>query len=149
MTIKVVVNESLDLEEDSITFNVRKITNEVESLVCIVKESISEKVKVYDRNTVIFLDKSSIVSFTIVNKKVVVNTIDNEIYTYKNTLKDVEENVTYSSLLKISQSTIINTRHVKCFETDFGGTLKVVFNNNHHEYISRRYVKKVRKYFGV
>ncbi len=149
MTIKIVVNEDQNLEEDTITFNVRKVTNETESLISIIKESVSEKVKVYDRNTVVFLDKSSIVSFTIVNKKVIVNTIDNEVYTYKNTLKDVEENVTYSSLLKISQSTIINTRHVKCFETDFGGTLKVVFKNNHYEYISRRYVKKVRKYFGV
>ncbi len=149
MNIKVIVNVDQDLDEDDITFNVKEMTSELESLITVVKESLTEKVKVYHGSTIVFLDISSIVSFTIVNKKVNVNTINSEVYTYKNPLKEIDENTSYSSLLRISQSTIINTNHVKCFKTDFGGMLKVEFKNNHHEYISRRYVKKVRKYFEV
>ncbi len=149
MSIKIKVNIDQDIEEDVVTFNVKKMTDEIESLINTVKESISERVKVYHGSTVVLLDISSIVSFSIINKRVNVNTVESEVYTYNNPLKDVEENIKSSSLLRISQSTIINTNHVKCFETDFGGTLKVVFKNEHFEYISRRYVKKVRKYFGV
>lgn len=38
MTIKVVVNEDQNLKEDTITFNVRKVTNEMESLISIIKD---------------------------------------------------------------------------------------------------------------
>ena len=50
--------------------------------------------------------------------------------------------------VKLNQSCIANVNHVKKFKAKFNGSLMVVFDNGHFDFVSRRQLKVVKEKFG-
>lgn len=53
-----------------------------------------------------------------------------------------------ASFIKINQSAIANVKKIKRFEASIGGALRVVFENGHRDYVSRRQLKAVKERIG-
>ena len=51
--------------------------------------------------------------------------------------------------VKINQSCLVNISKIKRFDASLGGTLMVVLQNGHRDYISRRQLKAVKERLGL
>jgi len=147
--MKVDIKINPNIKEESVIFNLREMTPQINELIELMTTDSRNEIIVYRDNMIRILKQNEVVCFTISDKKVIVHTSSNEEFIYKNSLKYIEQIINSHLLLRVSQSTIINTDYVKCFEVEFNGTLKVVFKNGHNEYVSRRYVKRIKEYFGI
>ena len=54
-----------------------------------------------------------------------------------------------SDFMRISKSTYINLKHLDSVEATFGGVMRVNLKNNDKDYISRMYVKELKKYLKI
>ena len=59
------------------------------------------------------------------------------------------ETVLPNSFCKISQSCIVNLGHIELFELSVDGSLKCRFESGDSEYVSRRFIKKLKERLGV
>ncbi|MDE5616672.1 MAG: LytTR family transcriptional regulator, partial [Clostridia bacterium] len=53
------------------------------------------------------------------------------------------------TIVRISNSEIINLKFVKKFDLSFNGTICVLFSNGSVTYVSRRYVSKIKNTLGI
>ena len=93
------------------------------------------------------LSLQEIYCFTIEGKKLYALT-ENEKLLIKQRLYQIEE-LTDNDFLKINQSTIINIRKIKRFDTSLSGSLLVVLKNGYKDYVSRRQLKFVKERIGL
>ena len=68
-----------------------------------------------------------------------------KIFKLKYRLYQLEEILNQSEFVRISNSTIINLNYVKNFETSINGLINVNLLDGTKEYVSRRYIKKIKK----
>jgi len=147
--MKVDIKINPNIKEESVIFNLREMTPQFSELIELMTTDSRNEIIMYSDNVIRIIKLNEVVCFTTTDKKVIVHTSSNEEFLYKNSLKYIEQTINSHMLLRVSQSTIINTNYVKCFEVEFNGTLKVVFKNGHIEYVSRRYVKRIKEYFRI
>lgn len=97
-----------------------------------------------DRGTKV-LDAADISCFFLEDGKVFALT-DGKKYSLRLRLYQLEER--FPDFLKINQSCIVNTAKIKCFDCSVGGSVIVVLEGGHRDYISRRQMKKVKERIG-
>lgn len=64
-------------------------------------------------------------------------------------LYEIEERLPSQMFVRISNSEIINLKHVNNFDLSFTGTICVKLANGTITYVSRRYVSKLKKILGI
>lgn len=74
---------------------------------------------------------------------------DNEEYTLRLRLYEVQERLDTRRFVRISNAEIINLKKVLHFDLSFTGTICVKLSNNTTTYVSRRYVGKIKKILGL
>lgn len=74
---------------------------------------------------------------------------DNDEYTLRLRLYEVQERLDARSFVRISNAEIINLKKVVHFDLSFTGTICVKLSNNTTTYVSRRYVSKIKKILGI
>lgn len=67
----------------------------------------------------------------------------------KSRLYEIEERFAGTSLLRISNSEIVNFKKVKCMDMSISGTISLLLSNGNRTFVSRRYVETIKKYLGV
>lgn len=80
------------------------------------------------------------------DKKIFAQT-ENETFLVKQRLyefEDLIEKCGLSDFVRISNTDIINSTHVKKFDMSFTGVIKVIFSNETSTIVSRRYMNKIR-----
>lgn len=97
-----------------------------------------------DRGTAV-LDAEDISCFFLEDGKVFALTSGKK-YFLKLRLYQLEER--FPDFLKINQSCIVNTAKIKRFDYSVGGSVIVVLEGGHRDYISRRQMKKVKERIG-
>lgn len=70
-------------------------------------------------------------------------------YTLRLRLYELEERLPSHQFVRISNSEIINLKHVNNFDLSFTGTICVKLANGTVTYVSRRYVTKLKKILGI
>lgn len=70
-------------------------------------------------------------------------------YVIRLRLYELEERLDKNTFIRISNSEIINFKHVKNFDLSFTGTICVKLSNGTVTYVSRRYVAKIKKILGM
>lgn len=70
-------------------------------------------------------------------------------YVLRLRLYEIEERLRSQQFVRISNSEIINLRHVNSFDTSFTGTICVHLADKTTAYVSRRYVAKIKKILGL
>ena len=74
--------------------------------------------------------------------------VEDKDYKTKLRMYQVEEMIT-TSFIKINQGCIANISKINHFKTSFGGSVQVIFNNGHIDYISRRELQNVKRRLGI
>lgn len=146
MKVEVEIDETL--KESKIVIFTNKITNEVQEIINKLKSN-EDKVYTGTRDQKIYLlNPKEIFYFYAENQKVLVKTED-QILQVKLKLYEIEEQISGTNFIRISNSVIANIDKIKNFEITLNGTLCIKFINGDIEYSSRRYVSKIKKYLGL
>lgn len=74
---------------------------------------------------------------------------ENEIYTIKNRLYELEEMLDKENFVRISNSEIINLKKVKNIDFKLTGTILFNFISGNKAYVSRRYIQKIKEVLEV
>lgn len=70
-------------------------------------------------------------------------------FTLKLKLYELEQMLGETSFVRISNSVIANLNCIKNISIAFNGTLEVKFKDGSTEFVSRRYVSKIKEYLGL
>lgn len=121
-----------------------EIVNEIETLVnsnnvLITGVYNEEIVKINPIDVTCFISENNKVFAMVNNKK----------YQIKQKLYQLEEMEFNTYFVKLNQSCYANMKKIKKFESTIGASLKVIFDNNYFDYISRRELKNVKVRMGI
>lgn len=144
--MKLILNINKENKEEKVEITAKENNNKIDQIVKICN-STDEKILGYTDDSFKVLDENEICYFNIEDRKIYANT-KNEKYLVKKRLYEVEE-LLNNNFIKISQSAIINIKHVLKFELSFNGTITCIFKNNTKEYVSRRFVPLLKKKLGI
>lgn len=146
--MEVKLKENHNLDENQIVIEVRAITEEIENL--------SHHIKIFSNPAILKGrqgDKMSLVNVKdiyrvfIENRKVMIGLVDSQL-TVSKRLYQIEEKLSVD-FVKISQSELINITHVRHFELQKNGFMKVIMKNGDVTYSSRRYLNKIKERLGL
>lgn len=145
MKVKVNIDEKLDeifidIYTPSEDERLKSILDNLQMKKSILNGYIDEKVYLLKIN--------NIYSIYAENKKVYAHTKD-RIYRVNHRLYELEEILDKKRFVRISNSAIINIYKIENLEAAINGMITINFKNGEKEYISRRYLKKVKKALGI
>lgn len=145
MKVKVNIDEKLDeifidIYTPSEDERLKSILDNLQMKKSILNGYIDEKVYLLEIN--------NIYSIYAENKKVYAHTKD-RIYRVNHRLYELEEILDKKRFVRISNSAIINIYKIENLEAAINGMITINFKNGEKEYISRRYLKKVKKALGI
>lgn len=94
------------------------------------------------------LDKKEIFRFYAEDQKTFVR-CKTQTYRVKLRLYELEEMLSGSGFVRISNAEIVNFSHVTSLDTSISGTISLRMTNGDKAFVSRRYVSKIKKYLGL
>jgi DNA-binding LytR/AlgR family response regulator len=94
------------------------------------------------------LNLIQVYAVTTQGKRILAHTLEGE-YEVKGRMYELEEKLAPEGFVRISQSTLANVSHIQNFAMHFNGTMELRFKNGAVEYVSRRYVPSIKKYFRL
>lgn len=146
--MEVKLKENHNLDENQIVIEVRAITEEIENL--------SHHIKIFSNPAILkgrqgakmsLVNVKDIYRVFIENRKVMIGLVDSQL-TVSKRLYQIEEKLSVD-FVKISQSELINITHVRQFELQKNGFMKVIMKNGDVTYSSRRYLNKIKERLGL
>ena len=149
MNLEIKIDENL--KEPKIIISSPTLTDEIKKITEILKSSafINNKLNVLKDSNMYILELKDIETIYSSNNKVYVRTINNEIYTTKEKLYQLEENLKFTSFVRISNSEIVNFDKVEKLNLKLTGTILLSFKSNNETYVSRRFIKTVKEYLKI
>lgn len=140
MKINIEIND--ELNEDEIIIRCRELTDEVQQIQRSIKEAStsSQRYVFYKGETQYYLTLDHILFFESDENHLNVHTED-DVYQTKYKLYEMEE-LLPSYFLRVSKSTILNTKKIFSISKNLTGASPVEFQNSHKKvYVSRSYYK--------
>lgn len=125
-----------------------KIDDEVNEVINKLSEQTTQMITGFCDDSVKIIDQTKILRAYSQDGKVFVDT-DDEKFTVRLRLYELEQRLCKNSFVRISNSEIINLKKVKSFDLSFTGTICVVFNDGSTSFASRRYVSKIKQVLGI
>ncbi len=149
--MKVEVEINPKLEEDNITIKVKELSDEVKEIVDKINNiDQNDKLIVMKNEKVYVLEIRTIVSIYASQGKVFIKT-ETEEYQAKRKLYELEDflQTKFKNFIRISNSEIINFDMVENLDLSITGTIEIKFKNGYTTYVSRRNIKKIKKYLNI
>lgn len=146
MKIDLCIDDSL--EETVVSIKTPKITDEIAQLIKILEGNKTYKITAYKDSKIFLIDISNIFYFYTEDRKVFLAT-ENDVYTVKSKLYEIEDDLKNTSMIRVSKAVIINMDKVLNFEQSFNGNLNVKFTNGKEEYVSRKYLATIKEYLKL
>jgi len=146
MDIEIKINP--EYEQPKVHILCAKVTEEVEGLMRVLSQTSPTIITGFRDDVLEILEQENIIRIYSANQKVFGVTKNGE-YTLKQRLYELEERIDCAKFVRISNSEIINLRHVKSFDLSFTGTICVKLSNDEISYVSRRYVAKLKQILGI
>ena len=148
MKIKVRTNISSEFQEIEVCTNAPEKNEEVQRLenellarnVNVIKQIIAMR-----NNDIFIINVSDVIMFFSEEKNNFCKTKDG-IFLIKEKLYYLEDVLPSREFIRISNSTIINIKHVKCFNTSNIGRIVVKFKDGNEENVSRRRTAEIMKF---
>ena len=148
MEFKVRTNISSEFQEIEVCINAPEKNEEVQRLE---NELLSRNVNVIKQiiamrnNDIFIINVSDVIMFFSEEKNNFCKTKDG-IFLIKEKLYYLEDVLPSREFIRISNSTIINIKHVKCFNTSIIGRIVVKFKDGNEENVSRRRTAEIMKF---
>lgn len=142
--MKINIKEIQDINEIEIEVICPRISPKVLDIVGLIKDlDKKDNVQAYNGKLVSFISVDDIYRIYSENRIIYLETKTDK-YTIKDTLKSLEEKLT-NSFARISNSEIVNVKKIKNLDLSSSGTIKINFINGKNTYVSRRYIKNIKK----
>ena len=144
MNFKILVNVSKKFTEPTISLNVPELNDEVSTIEKKLQNLINEKnqligTKDYD---IYLIETKDIITVYSEDKYNYCKTKD-RIFKLKEKLYFLEEILPRNEFIRISNSTIVNIKHIKCFNTSLIGKIIVKLKNGDEFNVSRSRTKDI------
>lgn len=146
MQIEIKIDNSC--KETKVIVVAAKITDEINTLVKKLAEDTAQLLAGFQGEILKILDQYDISRIYASNGKVLAVTEHGE-YLLRLRLYEIEERLDKNCFVRISNSEIINLKKVKGFDLSYTGTICVSLLDGTTTYVSRRYVKKIKKVLGI
>lgn len=149
MNLEIKIDENL--EEPKITISSPALTDEIKRITEILKNSLTltNKLNVFKDSNMYLLPLEDIETIYSSNNKIYVRTKQNELYTAKQKLYELEELLKNTSFVRISNSEIVNFDEVEKLNLKTLGTIILIFKSKNETYVSRRFIKFVKDYLKI
>lgn len=146
MRIEIVIKQEID--EPYVIVYAKEITKDIQYMVDIIGNTYNKKFTGIKDQKIFMLNHDDIYCFYSENQKVYAKT-DNGNLSVKQKLYQLEELLKGSSFIRVSNACIANVDKIKNIDISFSGTLALKFKNGDLEFVSRRYVSKIKEYLGI
>lgn len=146
MKVKIVIKP--DLKEPCIVLYTNEITEEVQKIADKLSNSQNKILTGTKDNKIFLIEKNEVYYFSSENQKIYAKTDIGELFV-KHKLYELEEMFQGTSLVRISNSCIVNIDKIKNLDMSYSGTIEIVLKNGDREFVSRRYVSKIKNYLGI
>ena len=149
MNLEIKIDENL--EEPKITISSPALTDEIKRITEILKNSLTltNKLNVFKDSNMYLLPLEDIETIYSSNNIIYVRTKQNELYTAKQKLYELEELLKNTSFVRISNSEIVNFDEVEKLNLKTLGTIILIFKSKNETYVSRRFIKFVKDYLKI
>lgn len=146
MKIEIKINS--DCLEPKLFVITNSMTKELEQAIKLITQSTNLSLLLgYREESIEILDQKDISRVYALNKKIYAERGNLE-YQMKQRLYELED-VLDKSFVRISNSEIVNLKHIKKLDLSLSGTICVYLSNGKVTYASRRYVTKIKKILGI
>jgi DNA-binding LytR/AlgR family response regulator len=146
--VKVEILIRQDLDEPYVVVYTNEITESIQDMVDTIGNTNNKKLTGIKDQKIFILNHDDIYCFYSENQRIYAKT-DNGSLWIKYKLYHLEEMFKGSSFVRISNSCIANVDKIKNLDISFNGTIALKFKNGDTEFVSRRYVSKIKKYLGI
>lgn len=146
MDIEVKIDENYTTPKIVIYTN--KINKELSHIIDGISNINHKKLKVYKDEKMYILNQSEIETIYSENGKIYIR-CNQELYTTKNRLYELESLLDKKIFLRISNSEIVNFNEVKNIDFKIIGTMILNFKSGNKAYASRRYIPKIKEFLEI
>ena len=147
MKYKLIIDKNADEEITVIAHAPSSLTQQIEDLI--YSNSGADYLMGYRDDEMRKLAFCEIECITILNRKVIAIDINENHYSLKDSLRDLEE-ILPTYFIRINKSTLANEHRILRFDAAFSGGVDAVFQCGYREYVSRRCFAEIRRrYEGV
>lgn len=146
--VKVQIIIKPGLSEPQIVVYTSEVTNEIQHMVERFSNSQNKILTGTIDKKIFLIENEEIYCFFSENQKIYAKTDKGDLWV-KQKLYELEEMFEGSPFVRISNSCIVNINKIKNLEISYSGTIEIVFKNGDKEFVSRRYVPKIKKYLGI
>jgi DNA-binding LytR/AlgR family response regulator len=136
------------ISETSVVITTKEITEEVTELAKTLSGANIRLIVGFRDGVATMLEADKIIRFYAANQKVYIVTESGE-YTSRMRLYELEERLSKTEFVRVSNSEIVHLRKVKDFDLSFSGSICVRFRDNSTTFVSRRYVAKIKNLLGM
>lgn len=146
--MKVEVILDADSKDPRIVVYTDELTDEIQQIIdSLSNRQIDKLIGIKDKK-IFLLKPNEVYCFYSENQKVFAKT-DAHTLCIKQKLYELEEKFKGTSFVRVSNSCIVNISKINNLELSYSGTIQINFKNNDREFVSRRYVSKIKKYLGI
>lgn len=146
MNVEIIIKS--ELKEPQVVIYTNEVTDEIQNIAHRISSS-QNKVLTGTKNKKVFLIKNEdIYCFYSENQKIYAKT-DKDNLEVKLRLYEIEKIYEGTSFIRISKSCIVNIDKVKSLDISYAGTIEIIFKNGYREFVSRRFISKIKKYLGI
>lgn len=146
MNVEIIMKS--ELKEPQVVIYTNEVTDEIQDIAHRIS-SFQNKVLTATKNKKVFLIKNEdIYCFYSENQKIYAKT-DKDSLEVKLRLYEIEKIYKGTSFIRISKSCIVNIDKVKSLDISYAGTIEIIFKNGYREFVSRRFISKIKKYLGI
>lgn len=146
MKVEIIIKS--DLKQPHIVIYTNEVTDEIKHIVDRLSNLQTKILTGIKEKKIYPIEYEEIYCFYSENQKIYAKT-DKGNLCVKQKLYELEEMLEGTSFVRISNSCIVNMDKVKNFDISYSGTIEIIFKNEDKEFVSRRYVSKIKKYLGI
>lgn len=140
------------IDETYTTPKILIYTNKIDKDLSIIIDNISnnsyQKIKAYKDDKMYLLNQNDIETIYSENGKIYIRA-NQELYTTKNRLYELEILLDKKIFIRISNSEIVNFNEIKNIDFKLIGTLILNFKSGNKAYVSRRYIPKIKDFLEI
>lgn len=146
--MKVEIAIKTNLKEPHIVIYTNEVTKEIQQIadrLCSIQNKILTGFK---EQKIYLLNPEEIYCFYSESQKVFAKT-DSGSFWVKQKLYELEAQLSDTSFVRVSNSCIVNIDKIKNLEISYSGTIEMNLKNGDKEFVSRRFVPKIKEYLGI
>ena len=135
--------------EEKIVIIANRLTEEIEQLAARLGEAPPDKIAAYSERGVELVPVEQALRIYSENQQILIETLDGHRYALRGRLYEYESQLAARRFIRISNSEIVNGEMITGMDFSFSGTICLFLKGNVKTFVSRRYVSKIKKLFGV